>query len=207
MSKITEVAAITQGSSLWEAIQLFAQESVHRLIVTSEDGSIQQFLTQSAVVRYLAANADKLGPRFEKTLQSVGLAGHVSVFSVESKDKALEAFKLISDEKLSAVGVVDENGVLIGNISSRDIRMIREDAEFIQRLYLPASAFLIKMQKTFNVPEEPITATGQETVKDIILRLSQFRIHRIYVVDAEKKPQRVVSMTDLLQYVADDEAL
>eukprot|EP01122_Echinamoeba_exundans_P017815 TRINITY_DN9768_c0_g1_i1.p1 TRINITY_DN9768_c0_g1~~TRINITY_DN9768_c0_g1_i1.p1 ORF type:complete len:324 (+),score=94.81 TRINITY_DN9768_c0_g1_i1:42-1013(+) len=206
LSKTAEAATISKGSSVWDAIQVFARESVHRLLVTDNDGSIIQFLTQSAVLRFLSQNLEKLGGRLDQTLAQAGLAGHVTVFCIEDKEKAVEAFKLISSEKLSAVGVVDaETGKLIGNISSRDIRMIREDAEFIQRLYLPASAFLIKMQKTYNVPETPVTATGKETVRQTIERLGQFGIHRVYVVDEQNKPQRVVSMTDLLQFIGDEQ--
>lgn len=204
LSKTTQVATISTGSSVWDAIQTFAQESVHRLLVVSPEGNILQFLTQSAVLRFLAENATKLGDRTDVSLASAGLASHVNVFCIEEKEKAVEAFKLISSEKISAVAVIDHDGKLIGNISSRDIRMIREDAEFIQRLYLPAGAFLVKIRKTFNVPEHPITATGTETIKDMIERVSRLKIHRVYVVDGANKPQRVVSMTDLLQFIADE---
>lgn len=99
------------------------------------------------------------------------------------------------------MAVVDDDGKLVGNVSSRDLRMIRDDAEFISRLYIPLPAFLIKMQKQFSTPETVIALSASDTVEAAVDLVNTHHIHRIYLVNEDGTPLRVVSLTDLLELI------
>jgi CBS domain-containing protein len=175
------------------------RESAHRLIVVDSDGKLLRFLTQSAIIRFVGNNKEKFQSLLSKKLSAVGLSKAVNVFTVKSGDKAIEAFKLMSTERVAAVGVVDDEDKLVGNVSSRDLRMIRDDAEFLHRLYIPLSGFLIKSQKQFNSPDHIISVTAESSVEDVVDLVNKHHIHRVYVVAADGSPVRVVSLTDLLE--------
>jgi CBS domain-containing protein len=51
------------------------------------------------------------------------LLGHKDVITIGVNGRAIDAFKIMTDRGVSAVGVVDEEGKLVGNISVRDIRV------------------------------------------------------------------------------------
>jgi len=100
-------------------------------------------------------------------------------------------------QRITAVGVVDEHGKLVGNISHRDIRMVKDEAQGLERLHNQVSAFLIKMQREFGSPQEVVVCKPDETIFSVMEKLHKHNIHRIYVVDEHKRPLRIVTMTDL----------
>ena len=80
------------------------------------------FLTQSAVVDFLAKNVSKLGNVVDKTVGEM-LLGCKPVVKVNINHNAIDAFKLMAEHKVSAVAVVDDENHLISNLSARDIRV------------------------------------------------------------------------------------
>jgi CBS domain-containing protein len=113
---------VREGSSLFSVVELFAKHQVHRVPVIDFQGRVSNLLTQSSVVSYLAAHIDKLGSIHHQTVGALML-GHKDVITIGVNARAIDAFKVMTDRGISAVGVVDEEGKLVGNISVRDIRV------------------------------------------------------------------------------------
>jgi CBS domain-containing protein len=113
---------VREGSSLYSVIELLAKHKVHRVPVIDLQGRVSNLLTQSSVLSYLAAHLDKLGSVTEQTVAEL-LLGHKDVITIGVNGRAIDAFKIMTDRGISAVGVVDEEGKLVGNISVRDIRV------------------------------------------------------------------------------------
>ena len=59
----------------------------------------------------------------------------------------MEAFKAMHKHGISAVGVVDDNGLLVGNISNTDLKVIGHNASLMSHLYLPITEFLDLLPK------------------------------------------------------------
>ena len=51
--------------------------------------------------------------------------------SVKATDTAMTAFNLKVDKDIVGVGVIDDAGRLVGNVSTRDLRAIRLEHEFV----------------------------------------------------------------------------
>lgn len=64
----------------------------------------------------------QLGDLLEQSLFDLNL-GAKEVAVVKTSDLAIDAFRKIVDKKISAVGVVNHEGVLVGNVSARDLRV------------------------------------------------------------------------------------
>lgn len=113
---------VQDGSSLFSVIEVMAKHKVHRVPLIDHQGRVSNLITQSAIVSYLAMHLPELGPITEKTVAEF-LPGHKEVITVDINARAIEAFKSMVEHKVSAVGVVDEEGKLTGNISVKDIRV------------------------------------------------------------------------------------
>lgn len=48
------------------------------------------------------------------------------VETVSADSKALDAFRMIIDKKVSGLGIVDSRGFLVGNVSASDLKDIGE---------------------------------------------------------------------------------
>jgi len=142
-SKCGDVASISgrnpfytvdENAPLLVAMELMAKNKVHRVPIVDSSGSLSTIITQSHVVKILSDNID-IFPFSMKKLKELGL-GTKNVYSVSENEPAIEAFKIIQSQKISAVAVVDANGTLIGNISASDLGVRIYTLKFLQTLIL-----------------------------------------------------------------------
>jgi CBS-domain-containing membrane protein len=188
---------VREGSSLFSVVELLAKHKVHRVPVIDHQGRVSNLITQSSIISFLSTHLDKLGDITNQTVGSL-LLGHKDVITVGVNARAIDAFKLMTDRGVSAVGVVDEEGKLIGNISVRDIRVIATDARLIQRLYLGVREFIYKINaERIDIINPAIACSARDTYGLVVQRLAASRVHRIYVVDSHL-PVGVISLSDAL---------
>jgi CBS domain-containing protein len=188
---------VREGSSLYSVIELLAKHKVHRVPVIDLQGRVSNLLTQSSVLSYLAAHLDKLGSVTEQTVAEL-LLGHKDVITIGVNGRAIDAFKIMTDRGISAVGVVDEEGKLVGNISVRDIRVVAGDARLIQRLYLGVREFIYKINsERIDIINPAIACSAKDTYGLVVQKLAASRVHRIYVVE-NHVPIGLISLSDAL---------
>ena len=70
---------------------------------------------------------------------------YAKVITINQAEKAVEAFKAMHKHGVSAVAVVDDNGLLVGNISNTDLKVIGYDAALLSQLFIPITEFLSKL--------------------------------------------------------------
>jgi CBS domain-containing protein len=105
-----------------------------------------------------------------------------------------EAAKVMFNNRVGSVLVVDEDGKLTGIVTERDL------------VYLVASG---KLHLASEYPvweimtENPVTANPNETVEDALLRMKEINVRHLPVVDEDGKPVGVVSIRDILSYMID----
>jgi len=114
----------------------------------------------------------------------------------------------LSKNKISAVGVVNENGELIGNLSLTDLRSIGE-IEGLAQLNLPIKGYqqrieALSSERTIPHYKYPVKANETDTLDSIIQTLITYNIHRIYIVDNLNKPIGILSLIDILQELFDE---
>jgi len=94
------------------------------------------------MIRFLSRRVDAVGTLADTTLAQLGLVSrvHNGVVTAPWDQPALECFKLMRDRDVSAVGVVDQTGELVANLSASDLR--RLDARSFRLLALPVAEFI-----------------------------------------------------------------
>jgi len=130
-----------------------------------------------------------------------------NVFSVHEDAMAIDAFRLMVEKEVSAVAIVNTDGKLTGTLSLRDLKAMSVDGRLFWRLYQTVKNYLVKVQRETAPGARPrhlITCSPTETIEATINKLTEFHIHRVFIVDAAHKPVGVISLKDILLEIISD---
>jgi len=200
---------LESNSSLRDLMLLLGKHHIYRIpVIDGQKQELTNLITQSALVSVLASKVELLGSVVNRTLESLGLAKQKKLFSVGINEEAKEAFKIMVNERISAVPVLGVDGKLIGNVSARDLRVVLSSPSLLGELSRPLSSFLPLMHEAEVDIMAPGICCGPEvTLAHVIKQLALSRIHRIYIVDRQKKLINVVTLTDVIRTLIKDEPL
>lgn len=215
-----------------------ANGAVHRVAIFDASGEIERIVSMSDAVRYLAVNVERLGGMADASLRDLGLAAETAarekkkkkLIAVPPTTPAIEAFARMCDERVSGVGVLDDRGSLIANLSVSDVRCIQPEhfgilglpaAEFLALLHgtsyagfsgagtpsdVISNPFFAKMNEGGFRKSGPylVTATPETTFREVLTAFLTHGVHRVYVCEENnKKPVDVVTLTDALRATRD----
>mmetsp|Transcript_29650 Transcript_29650/g.69954 ORF Transcript_29650/g.69954 Transcript_29650/m.69954 type:complete len:439 (-) Transcript_29650:65-1381(-) len=225
-------------ASLLDVIHYLGKGHYHRLFVTSKDSDdISNIITQSHVVDLLAQHAkgaSEMTEVVDKTLDELGLTGDRRLISVNLKDEAYHAFSIMKEARISAVPVLGDDGQVLGNISTRDIRVLVDSSSVYKQIHSPLHHFIAEVKGSI-VDSAPtgegkdaedrgaapshladvgddraaaITCASDATLRVVLRLLHATRIHRVYVVEeGSQKPVSVITLTDILECMAPESAV
>jgi len=191
---------VESTAPLHEAVKLMNKWGVHRVPVIDAEGNLMSVLTQSQVVHWFCDHRSSF-PTMKKTLENLHI-GQSGIISISWNSRAIEAFQLIWNKRISAVAVVNDDGILVGNISVSDLKLIGYDATLISRLFYPIKEFLRVIRAPHDAEHpisQPIFVKKDSTLGEVVRKLVETRFHRVYVVDENYKPVGVVSNLEVLK--------
>jgi len=200
---------VVQNASLLEAITIMTRHKLNRVPVISNEAKqgeevgahIINLVTQSAILNFISKNLDTLGPWVQKSLKDLGFK-EKPVISIDFNKRALDAFQLMAQHRVNGIAVNDEKGHIIANISARDLKEILNKTRMFDDLYISVGEFISKVrQQDFKAVNPSICCTLEESLQHVITKMAAARIHRIYLVNAERKPIGVVSIHDILEKI------
>lgn len=206
--------SLANDATLMEVCKLCAKRHCHRVpIVDKETGRCVRILSQSALVKFLVENllTDNKGANmkkfFNQTLDQSGMAFKKKVMAAPDTATASDVFELMDNHRLSGIAVVDSSdGVLIGNTSATDIKLaVAVDEGVVADLGLNIVSYLSAVRqedsnKDAKYPSSHVKESS--TLGHAIRLLAKTGYHRVFVCDAELKPVGVVSVTDIVEFLA-----
>jgi CBS domain-containing protein len=179
---------------------------------------IDAVLSQSDVIRLLNKHLDDLGDVTSKSLHDIGLGGDWDdgsdpgagagvvpgdeVTCVLPTASALEAFSLMNAWGLSAVGVVSEpRGPLVDCLSVSDLRGVK--AGDFTSLDASVSEFRKRgrMAGANPIDPAPVTVRPDADLGEVISKMCDRGVHRVFVTDLEGRPVRMITPTDILRSI------
>jgi len=157
-------------------------------------------ITQSRIIRF-AGSCLAMLPILRKTILELGIA-HKTVISVTEKDIVADAFMTMIESHVSAVGIVNKKGILLGTISETDVRMVGHKWKFLQALNLKCGEFLEQI-KSLNPhhPGGPISVNENATMEYVLKLINFYSVHRVFVVDDDGFAVGVVSTSDIIDKI------
>jgi len=119
--------------------------------------------------------------------------------------QALEVFKRMSQNNLSGLAVVDEDGALVHNTSATDIKLWLKESHSLEDTI---EEFLVKVRQQQKLKAKyPFTNCNlKDSLGKAMSKLQVTGYHRVWITDDEKKPVGVLALTDIFRFlVAQDE--
>jgi CBS domain-containing protein len=190
---------VNQNMSAKDLVNFFGKsnEAVHRVAVVDDNHNLIGVLTQSMLLRCISDDLSRLPQINNVKARSLRMTEANKLATVRSDVSAFEAFMKMHNECLSSLAVVSESGDICENISATDLKGVLTD---FKRLLLPVREYLgmtrsivLGMKK----PEGLVHCILDSTLRDVVNLINETRIHRLYVVDEQRKPVGVVSLTDV----------
>eukprot|EP00996_Jenningsia_fusiforme_P004001 NODE_47_length_3844_cov_23.120158_g41_i0.p1 GENE.NODE_47_length_3844_cov_23.120158_g41_i0~~NODE_47_length_3844_cov_23.120158_g41_i0.p1 ORF type:complete len:1208 (-),score=183.67 NODE_47_length_3844_cov_23.120158_g41_i0:85-3708(-) len=172
------------------------ESSSPRSPLSTPEFPIVNFLTQSRVVQFITQRPALLGKLARRTLQDLGLADK-PVCVVPVHMSTLHALMRLRKQNLTALGVVDRDGRLVGNLSASDVRGFT--VQNIMNFALPVERFLARRSEGVGAPPKIVTCTSRGSFLSVLQLCTYHRIHRVYIVNTRNEPVSVVTLTDLLR--------
>lgn len=189
-----------------DAVKLMIQHHAHRVLVTDEEGKLVTIVTQSRMVELLAYVLDSVRERAERTLLELNLA-EKGVHTINQAQPAIDAFSLMREKKVSAIAVVDCEGKLVDTISATDIRVVGFKLEYMDMLSKPAFEYTEFIRSKTSKPEFVVCCKQKDELAYALRLLMFWKMHRVFVVDEDRKPVSVLSLYDILALLLDRFAL
>lgn len=183
--------------TMLDVMVLLGKHNVHRVLVKSET-AFTNLITQGAVMKLIAANLRQFGGIEKLTLKELGLAEKLPVASVSIKQTPIDAFRVMAEQQVHGVPVLDPSGKLVGNVSAREARRVISDPSWFALLTRPLNVWLD--EDMFCV----IGCSPTTTLEDVVERVAGERLHHIYIVDDDNNVIRVLSLRDIIARIVRD---
>jgi len=175
------------------------EEHVHRIAIFGPRGNITGMITQSDIMRWVYHHLSEFEMFNKITLQQLGM-DRCNVTCVGDQTKAIDAFKKMSKQHLTGIGVVNAEGKLIANVSASDLRGL--SVSELPLLEMPVIDFLKLHQAHLTNRFKPLKAISlhaHNTLTDLIKTFVESSIHRVYVIDENEKPNAIITLTDVIK--------
>jgi CBS-domain-containing membrane protein len=201
-------APFAETGTLYDLMVQFSKHRLRRVPLVNANGRVCGIVSQSRMVEFLWQHHDSLNP-LAKLLseRTLGEAMSSPAKCVGLQSKTALAFATLIDEGISSIAVVDDQGHLVGSLSSNYLKGVDVDQIF-EQFHLSVHDF-VQLASGKMARPPGLGAMGAlpstATLKEGLQLLAERRLHRLWIVDADNKPLGVVSLSDLLSFVLRDD--
>lgn len=175
----------------------------NKRVVVEENSKFVNIVTHSDVMNLMKQCIDEKGTQnFASTVGELGISTQLDGIVTEDM-RAIDAFIMMRNNKDSFVPVVSDDNSLISVVSARDIQVLTLSAEGFKMLNLPVLDFLSAVRQLSPVDKYPFIFCLQSSTIDLVVkRLKATRVNRLMVINDDKVPIGIVSVSNLAQYIS-----
>lgn len=196
------LVSIGPDDCLLDAILTLKKNQVHRLpIIDPETGNVLYILTHKRILRFLFLFYHELPqPSFLfRTMKELKIGTYESITTITRNSLVITALDKFIEKRISALPVVDENtGKVIDIFAKHDVVQMAAEKTY-KNLSLTVGKALERQSSWF---EGVVKCKLDDTLGTVIHRIVKAEVHRIIVVDDDDKVIGVVSLSDILTFLA-----
>ncbi|RKP19501.1 CBS-domain-containing protein [Rozella allomycis CSF55] len=196
-----EIFRVYPTNSVFDAANSIINYKVHRLLLmdpTALENTVISFMTPYRIINFLSVNFPHL-PFFKRTIEELGIGTFHNVAKLTASTPIIEAVRMFVNRHVSALPVVDEDGILIDVYEKYDL-MVLAKGDQITNYDQPLQEALLSRSEIF---EGIHTCRKTDTLESILLLLRRVTAHRFIVVGERNKLEGVLSLSDILKFFVD----
>lgn len=186
--------------SLHEAINLLHKNRVHRLLmVDPQSGDVLYILSHKRILRFLFVYLNEFPELtfFHKTIKDLKIGTFDDIVSVTDETTIKEAFQLLLEKDISALPILDENGILVNVYAKYEVLNLVSE-----KLYSNLSVTIGEVRNKKKDWEEKIQKCRSSiTLYEALEVIVRTESHRLLLVNKEDKLIGIVSLSDILVYL------
>ncbi|NXA32853.1 AAKG3 kinase, partial [Eudromia elegans] len=189
---------ISPSDSLFDAVYSLIKHKIHRLpVIEPVSGNVLHILTHKRILKFLHIFGPTIRkPRFlKKTVQELCVGTFRDVAVVPESAPIYTALEIFVDRRVSALPVVNDAGQVVGLYSRFDVIHLAAQKTYNN---LDISVREALRRRTVCL-EGVLICYPHETMEDIIDRIAKEQVHRLVLVDENRYPRGIVSLSDILQ--------
>jgi len=186
----------TTSDNLLKPLQQFSSD-VHRAPVWNDSKTaLVGILSQSDFISFLNAYKTDDSLSFAMTFKIIELGYTNEIYIASWKESVFNCLKMMRENRLTALPLVNEKQEIVACLSATDVKTLAvtdwprvfDDSKDYLADFFPASLI-------------PVTVTENSTFSDVLLKMTAHKVHRLFVVDTDKHPIGVVTMTDVIRWL------
>jgi len=198
-SRKNEFVPIADHTPMLEVIAQLCLRGLYRMPVIKNDKpeEVVAMISQMGVLQFLLKKKDELGRHVRKSVADLrvgGIGKTAPLVSAKPTTTLLVVYQLLYQNSIHGCAIVDDDGLLIGNISVTDLQYNINDN--LGYLALPVSDFLKEMPR-----KKPVTCHKEDSLIDIVKKMAEDEVHRVYVTDDKGVAISVITATDVLESI------
>eukprot|EP01111_Echinosteliopsis_oligospora_P012990 TRINITY_DN454_c0_g1_i1.p1 TRINITY_DN454_c0_g1~~TRINITY_DN454_c0_g1_i1.p1 ORF type:complete len:312 (-),score=63.61 TRINITY_DN454_c0_g1_i1:155-1090(-) len=198
LSRRNPFHSVKHGTSMLQVVDLLAHGN-RRVAVVDDNGVAVNIISQSSVLRFFQEHMNQLKSLLEVKIANCHI-GTSPVITVSKETRAIDVFRLMDHHMRSGVAVTDSSGTLVGNTSGYDLKLFIQTPS-VKVLQLPIMQFLNEIRSdNIDICTPVITCHTHDNLALLISKLVATKVHRVFIVEDDFKPLRVVSVVDILKH-------
>ena len=205
---------IQEEQSVAAAARMMLKNHANRALVIDPAApeKVRTVLSMSRLLQLSAPFVSELDIH-DVPIGKLGLGNPYCIVCHEDDD-VYHAFRRMVAHYVPSMAVVDHDGRLVGNLSASDFKLMHFESHYWSLLGKTVRAYLAEVHKHAFVTHDDRAATWdadagrvlqsftpQSTFADVAAAMHRYRVHHIYVVDAQRRPIGVVSNRDVIREI------
>eukprot|EP01129_Flabellula_baltica_P011017 TRINITY_DN473_c0_g2_i1.p1 TRINITY_DN473_c0_g2~~TRINITY_DN473_c0_g2_i1.p1 ORF type:complete len:324 (-),score=102.57 TRINITY_DN473_c0_g2_i1:21-965(-) len=195
LSGANQFESIAEDASLVEVVKALSNH--HRLAVLNGEGKVVNVVSQSDIVNFLTQCGHWIWNAVETHVgQLISASDATGLVTIPSDSTVVKALLTMHNKQVIAAAVVDENGIMVANLSASDlVGLTRTD---LSKLSLNVMDFLRSVN---NAIKPPVVVQEESNLELVFLKMSVYKIHRVWVATEDNIPVGLLTMTDLMKFL------
>nr|ABL75713.1 IP17240p [Drosophila melanogaster] len=199
-NQVMPLVSIGPDASLYDAIKILIHSRIHRLpVIDPATGNVLYILTHKRILRFLFLYINELPkPAYmQKSLRELKIGTYNNIETADETTSIITALKKFVERRVSALPLVDSDGRLVDIYAKFDV--INLAAE---ETYNDLDVSLRKANEHRNEWFEGVQKCNlDESLYTIMERIVRAEVHRLVVVDENRKVIGIISLSDILLYL------
>ncbi|KAI2633890.1 hypothetical protein GGS21DRAFT_117783 [Xylaria nigripes] len=197
-----ETVSVHPSRPLYEACSRMLKSRARRIPLVDIDDetgreTVVSVITQYRILKFIAVNTEQHTSLLKKTVRELGLGTYTNLKTGTMTQSVLEVINTMVTNNISAVPIVDRNGVVLNVFEAVDVIPIIKTG-VVEELEINVGEALSKRGDDFG---GIFTCQEDDRLESIFITLRQSRVHRLVVIDGNWHLRGVISLSDILKYV------
>lgn len=202
---------VYESMSTFHAMEILNFHNAHRIAVLNNpsEKNLVNIFTQSMVISEVRQHQHLVATLLDKNVREF-TKFFKTVISIRDNDKAINGFKKMGTKKVTGLAVVNEQGFLDDSLTTTDLKGLGCDMEHMHMLFKTVKEFKAHVRTVIDsiapkahydkkaAPVTPVVVSPNDKLKDVLERMDDGNLHRVFVCTADSIKNGALECTDVI---------